>query len=78
MQIIVDRESCCSSSLCVYTVPEVFDQDDEGIVVVQDQHPPSRLHDIVRQAARACPTGTIRVVDDQAHEQAQDSRASRE
>lgn len=65
MRVTADRESCATSSLCVYAVPEVFDQDEvEGLVVVRDERPPAELHPAVRLAARSCPTRSIDVWDD--------------
>ena len=47
------------ASLCVYAVPEVFDQDLEGQVEVLDPRPPAELHEEIRSAARGCPTKSI-------------------
>ncbi len=49
------------ASLCVYRVPEVFDQDEEGTVELLESDPPSELHQAVRSAARGCPTKSIHV-----------------
>lgn len=51
------------SSLCVYRVPEVFDQDEDGTVEVIDADPPPALHPAVRSAARACPSRSIHIVE---------------
>ncbi|GAA3083744.1 ferredoxin [Streptosporangium carneum] len=61
MKVSATGETCVVSSLCVYRVPEVFDQDEEGTVRVIDPDPPAELHDAVRSAARGCPTRSIRV-----------------
>ena len=64
MRVSVERDGCATSSLCVYTAPEVFDQDeDDGRVVVVDPAPPAELYERVRKAARSCPTRSIRVRD---------------
>jgi ferredoxin len=63
MLVTATQDTCASSSLCVYRVPEVFDQDEEGLVVVRVPRPPQRLHQEVRRAARGCPTHSIRVED---------------
>lgn len=49
------------ASLCVYRVPEVFDQDEDGQVEVVDADPPAELHQAVRSAARGCPTRSIHI-----------------
>ncbi len=61
MRVIATKETCAVSSLCVYQVPEVFDQDEEGQVEVIDPEPPAELHEDVRIAVRGCPTQSIRV-----------------
>lgn len=45
--------------------PRVFDQRDDGIVVLLDAAPPSELHAAVREAACVCPGAAIRL-DEQA------------
>jgi len=45
--------------VCVYRVPKVFDQDEDGAVEIIDANPPAELHDAVRSAARGCPTRSI-------------------
>jgi ferredoxin len=65
MRVSANSTSCVVSSLCVYRVPEVFDQDEEGHVIVVDANPPAGLHEAVRRAARGCPTKSICVDDDQ-------------
>lgn len=64
MRVSANSSSCVVSSLCVYRVPEVFDQDEEGRVVVVDTNPPAELHEDVRRAARGCPTKSIHLADD--------------
>lgn len=59
MHVRATKETCAVSSLCVYRVPEVFDQDDDGMVEVVDPYPPAELHQDVRSAARGCPTRSI-------------------
>jgi ferredoxin len=65
MHVTADRSTCATSSLCVYAVPQVFDQDeDEGLVMVIEPFPASALHQAVRRAAWACPTGSIKIHDE--------------
>ncbi|AKG42574.1 ferredoxin [Streptomyces xiamenensis] len=43
--------------------PGVFDQrDEDGVVILLEQTPPSALHDEVREAAAVCPAAAIRLV----------------
>ena len=39
MTIIADRSACIGSGMCVLTAPDVFDQDDEGLVVLLTAEP---------------------------------------
>jgi ferredoxin len=59
MLIRVDRERCASSGLCVAADPEVFDQDDEGVVRLLEQAPTAERRDRVERAVRQCPTEAI-------------------
>jgi ferredoxin len=63
MRVIVDPDACISSGQCVLTEPAVFDQTDDGIVVLLDQCPPAELHDAVREAESLCPALAITVTD---------------
>lgn len=63
MRIIVDQDACVSSGLCVLTEPAVFDQNDDGVVVLLDQCPPPELHDAVREAESLCPAAAITVIE---------------
>ena len=64
MWVSVDTDRCCGSGNCVLIAPEVFDQtEDEGIVVLREPEPVDRLQPSVREAARVCPTESIRFRD---------------
>lgn len=64
MKITVDEGLCCGSGLCVVRADQVFDQwEEDGIVVVLDDTPPTRHHDAVREAATVCPTGAISLTE---------------
>ncbi|MBZ5710514.1 ferredoxin [Nannocystis pusilla] len=65
MRVIVDTEKCCGAGQCVLVAPKVFDQRDDGIVVLLDAAPASELHAAVREAACVCPGAAIRL-DEQA------------
>ncbi|MDH6129123.1 ferredoxin [Kitasatospora sp. GP82] len=61
LRVSASRDSCVTSSLCVYRLPQVFDQDAEGRVVVVDEEPPDELRRELLRARRGCPTRSIRV-----------------
>jgi ferredoxin len=59
MQISVDHDKCIASGACVLAAPEVFDQDDDGIVVVLQENPGPELEESALAAIRACPAAVI-------------------
>lgn len=61
MRVIVDVDKCCGAGQCVMLAPKVFDQQDDGIVILLDPAPPPDLHPCVREAATVCPGRAIRV-----------------
>ncbi|EOD69699.1 ferredoxin [Amycolatopsis vancoresmycina] len=65
MKITVDEAKCCGAGTCVMLAPDVFDQrDDDGIVVLLDEHPAEALHTTVREAASVCPGVAISVSEE--------------
>ncbi|MDJ1134789.1 ferredoxin [Streptomyces iconiensis] len=62
--MITNTDACVGCGLCAFTVPEVFDQEQEhGTVVLLDPEPPHELHQDVWEAARSCPGEAISVKD---------------
>lgn len=61
MRVHATKDTCAVASLCVYRVPQVFSQDEDGQVEVLDPNPPESLRPEVLSAARACPTRSIHV-----------------
>jgi ferredoxin len=59
MKVITHTERCIASGACVLASPNVFDQDEDGIVVVLDDSPGEADQDATREAARACPAMVI-------------------
>ncbi|MFD8147217.1 ferredoxin [Streptomyces sp. NPDC059708] len=55
----VDRERCIGAGMCAVTAPEVFDQDDDGLVVLLDAEPDAARLTSARMAAGVCPSGAI-------------------
>ncbi|CAL9546368.1 Ferredoxin-2 [Streptomyces sp. enrichment culture] len=63
MRVEIDEPKCVASGQCVVASPDVFDQrDEDGVVILLEQTPPSALHDEVREAAAVCPAAAIRLV----------------
>ena len=61
MRVRIDEVKCCGAGQCVLIAPRLFDQRDDGIVILLDAAPPKELHAAARDAACVCPGGTITV-----------------
>jgi ferredoxin len=61
MQVEIDADKCIGSGACVIACPEVFSQDEGGVVILLDPAPPAGVHEQVREAVRACPAEVITV-----------------
>ena len=60
----IDKSKCVGAGRCVSEAPTVFDQDeDDGIVILLQEHPPAELTDKARKAAKLCPALAIEVED---------------
>jgi ferredoxin len=58
--VVVDRETCMGSGMCIVYAPHTFAHDEEAKAVVQ--HPSGDPMDAVRAAVEACPTGALALV----------------
>jgi ferredoxin len=64
MQVTVDRGKCVASGQCVLAAEDVFDQDDDdGLVVLLNDHPSAERWADVKQAAGLCPALAITIED---------------
>ena len=63
MRIVADRHACVAAGQCALVADELFDQDDDGIVVVLDEHPSDDRRDAARRAAALCPARAITLRD---------------
>lgn len=61
MQITIDTGRCVGAGQCVLTAPDLFDQDDRGIVLPLDTQPPEELLAAADEAVAACPSAAIRL-----------------
>jgi len=59
MRVTIDRSKCVGSGNCMMTAPEVFEQDDDGIVVLLNATPAEGQEALVRQAVELCPARVI-------------------
>ncbi|WP_030748542.1 ferredoxin [Streptomyces sp. NRRL S-31] len=61
MRVTTEPDRCVGSGQCAMLSPEVFDQDDDGLVTVVREEPAEGLRAQVLQAADLCPSRAIRV-----------------
>jgi ferredoxin len=64
VKIEADRARCIGAGMCVMTAEEVFDQDDDGIVVVLEAEVPAEHVAAAERAVESCPSGALRRIDD--------------
>nr|WTB29693.1 ferredoxin [Streptomyces sp. NBC_00830] len=57
--ISAERDRCVGAGQCVLAAPAVFDQDEDGLVLVLDERPSVSQSDAVHGAVRACPSGAL-------------------
>ena len=62
-RIVVDRELCMGSGMCIVYAPNTFAHDDETKAVVID--PAGDPIDAILNAVQACPTSAIKIVNDE-------------
>ena len=63
MKVEADQDVCIGAGMCVMNAEEVFDQGDDGIVVVLEVEVPPEHADAAARAVAACPSGALRRVD---------------
>ncbi len=63
MKVEADRDVCIGAGMCVVNAEEVFDQGDDGIVVVLEVDVPPEHADAAARAVAGCPSGALRRVD---------------
>ena len=60
-EIRVDRSLCMGSGQCSWYAPNTFDQDDETIAIVVDQH--GDPAEAIQTAVDSCPTRAISIAE---------------
>jgi ferredoxin len=60
VRIQADQDVCTGSGKCVMIAPNVFDQGDDGLVVVLDPEPGGRDATDAREAVELCPVQALR------------------
>ncbi|MGV9661159.1 ferredoxin [Streptomyces koyangensis] len=63
LRVAVDRSLCLGAGQCAYSAPDVFAQDDDGLVTVLDPAPAAEHLAALHQAEDLCPSGALRVIE---------------
>lgn len=59
MRIHVNEDACVGAGQCALVAGELFDQDDNGIVVVLEEFPAPNQEPLASRAAALCPARAI-------------------
>jgi ferredoxin len=61
LDITVHRDACIGAGQCALVAGELFDQDDDGIVLLLTEHPADEQAAAATRAAALCPARAIAV-----------------
>jgi len=64
VKVEADRDVCIQAGNCVMVASAIFDQDDDGIVVVLVDEVPEGEEDHAREAVKLCPSQALRVAEE--------------
>jgi ferredoxin len=62
VKVEADRDVCIQAGNCVMSADSLFDQDDDGIVVVLVDDVPADEEDKAREAVRLCPSQALKII----------------
>ena len=61
MKLIADRDACIASGNCMMISEELFDADDDGVVVLRTDDVPAGEEEHAREAVKICPASVLRL-----------------
>jgi len=64
MQITVDRDTCAAAGQCASVASALFDQDEDGVVLLLNAEPSEAEEPFARRAASLCPARAIRLIEE--------------
>ena len=64
MKVHADRDVCIQAGNCVMVADSLFDQDDDGIVVVLADDIPADEEDKAREAVKLCPSQALTITQE--------------
>ena len=62
-RVLVDREMCVGSGACEALAPDVFEVDDDGVLIVHRPEPADDEVADARDAVQACPTRALSLTE---------------
>ena len=63
MKITVNEDLCVGAGQCALVAGDLFDQDDDGIVILLNAEPDPSEHAAARKATSLCPARAITLVE---------------
>lgn len=63
MQITADRDICAAAGQCARVAGALFDQDDDGVVLLLNPEPSEAQEATARRAVSLCPARAIKIVE---------------
>ncbi len=63
LRLETDPDTCAGAGQCVRAAPDLFDQDDDGLVVLLRAHVPPEARERALTAADWCPSGAVTAHD---------------
>lgn len=63
MRVEVDLDKCTGHGICESIAEDVFEVQDDGIVLIRDSERPEVDRDRMRQAVTQCPAAALRLTD---------------
>lgn len=64
VKVRADRDVCIQAGNCVMVADAVFDQDDDGIVVVLVDEVPDDEVEHAREAVKLCPSQALKLIEE--------------
>jgi len=64
VKVHADRDVCIQAGNCVMVADSLFDQDDDGIVVVLVDDIPAEEQDKAREAVKLCPSQALTIAQE--------------
>lgn len=64
MRVVVDMNRCESNAICMGIAPEIFELNDDDLLVMLDDHPQESQRGLVLKAINQCPKQAISIEED--------------